>query len=261
MSIAIPAKELWLPPKPHVWMPSPLDVIKKARKLLSPLVVGYSRASSISEPTLTYIGTTDSGFRSGFTTYTFTSVNIGTAAVDRIVIVVMAANGGQSISQFTSCTIGGNAASLVGAVSATNGEPVAIAYLLVTSGTTADIVVNTSSGKSDFIIGVYTLTGYTSGTPENSGSVEVSGGSAATQTFTPSLGAVGVYITNEHGTDTMSVSWSGGGSITQDAQAVFSGVTSRQYSHGHFTGLSNASGTLTSASLTVTQALAYAEWV
>jgi hypothetical protein len=95
--------------------------------------------------------------------YTFTDHAIGTAADDRCVVVAMH-SGISAASAFTitSITIGGNAASVVYQQDADGTgltRLAAIASLLVTSGTTATIVVTPSTTANRMRVAVYTLTG------------------------------------------------------------------------------------------------------
>lgn len=100
----------------------------------------------------------------GTTSHTFTAKNIGTASSDRYVIVGVMIGA----TTFSSVTIGGNAAtSLVAISSAGSGAHIAIYGLLITSGSTADIVINTAGNSLVWQICVWSLTGVGSVTPAN----------------------------------------------------------------------------------------------
>lgn len=206
--------------------------------------------------TLAYVTNSDSGSVTT-STVTFTGVSIGTATADRLVIVVANAVGVPASGAYSSILIGNVTATI--ATQKCQPPLSGIAYLNVASGTTADIKVTANQTASDIEIGVYWLSGYVSSTPENSTASGAVSGSAVNLSFTPSATAVLVYSTVEQGTIAMSVSWNVAGTVTQDAQANFSGTTTRRYSHGNITGLTNTSGTLTSAAASA-QVLAYAEW-
>lgn len=94
------------------------------------------------------------------TNHSFTA-DIGDAAPDRLVIVAIAV-GGTNIS---SVTIGGNAATIHCNGSASGFQSAAIASLSVASGTTADIVITTSSSDEPVEAVVYAATGLSSTTP------------------------------------------------------------------------------------------------
>lgn len=91
--------------------------------------------------------------------YTFSSKSIGTAAADRYVLVSVFARGGDTFT--FSMTIGGSSATeeltVLNSGSAFNRG--SLFKLLVTSGTTADVVVTTSASVFRCGIDVYTLTG------------------------------------------------------------------------------------------------------
>lgn len=97
--------------------------------------------------------------------YTFTNHAIGTASSDRCVLVAMHSGiSAQSAFSITSITIGGNAATIVAqqykdTVGFT--RLAAVASLLVTSGTTATIVITPSTTANRMRIEVYTLIGTT----------------------------------------------------------------------------------------------------
>lgn len=95
------------------------------------------------------------------TTFTFTSHAIGTADPYRRVVVAAYPNG-SSVSAISSITIGGVTAGIDVSLSTiiTTG-PMAIASLAVSSGTTADIVVNTTGSASRCRIEVFEVVGNT----------------------------------------------------------------------------------------------------
>ena len=93
--------------------------------------------------------------------YTFTGCAIGAAAADRLVIVAVEV--GQTAGSITGCTIGGAAATLL-AYSGTGNVCCAIFALVVASGTTATVVVNTA-GVNRCAIEVYAAYNLASATP------------------------------------------------------------------------------------------------
>lgn len=112
--------------------------------------------------TTNYIGTV--GSATSTTTYTFTSTDIGTAASDRIVFIAVSGSGGTNLS-LNSVTIGGVSATLINTGFLSFGT-IGCAYLNVTSGTTATVVVTYSGTRARCSIDVYTVYG-SSGTPSD----------------------------------------------------------------------------------------------
>lgn len=113
-------------------------------------------------PVISYVLSSDiSGVA---TTYTFTDHPIGAAAPSRLVVVCIqgGAAGGRTI---TSVTIGGVAATIVGATNASSTIRNVFAYLAVPAGTTATIVVNSSASLQQCRINVYSITGLQSSAP------------------------------------------------------------------------------------------------
>jgi hypothetical protein len=99
---------------------------------------------------------------SNLTTYTFSTVGIGTATADRRVIVGATA-GASGAGTLSSLTVGGVTAGIV--VTSSNGTQLAgIAIADVPSGTTGDIVVTWSRAASRCGIGVWICTGLSSQT-------------------------------------------------------------------------------------------------
>lgn len=160
--------------------------------------------------------------------YTFTNANIGPAAADRIVLVAITARDtGASNATVTSCTIGGNAATVDSTTNAVNGREVAtFAYLLVPAGTTATIVVNFNTTMDVFALHVYNINGQASNTPvgsavDGAGALSVSPGTQtngcavccvmgdtntnytwtnATEDYDTALGSLGVSAAHKNAT-------------------------------------------------------------
>lgn len=166
-----------------------------------------------------YIGTTTNS--AGLTTYTFSSANIGTASSDRLVVVAihLASSGSRTIS---SVTIGGNSATVntttnVGSV---NGITTVFAYLNVTTGTTANIVVTASGICLACAIDVYTLTELSSFTPTDSDLASVGANPSVTSTAVVN-GYVIASVTSVSGD---ALSWTG---PTSDSDTTFSAFNAR----------------------------------
>ena len=127
----------------------------------------------------------DSIATSDLTTYTFTNVDIGVAATDRVIMV--AAYGGDVLSGtgYSSATIGGNAATLLSQTNTTASINTcqSIFYLAVPTGTTANIALSVTTSTNDrAFIYVYAIYGST-GVPLTSDAVNGN----AVSTLTPSL--------------------------------------------------------------------------
>lgn len=140
---------------------------------------------------LTRIGSLTTG--TSATTTTFTAASIGTPATDRLVLVVGSSfsNTGGSSGTMTACTIGGTSATIMAATSGRS--PSAIAYLVVSSGSTADIVTTTTYYNGTWMFDVYTLTGWTSSTPYTH--VEsASAGSGTSRTISINYPASGIAL-------------------------------------------------------------------
>ncbi|HUO50194.1 MAG TPA: fibronectin type III domain-containing protein, partial [Candidatus Paceibacterota bacterium] len=102
---------------------------------------------------------------------TFSNVNIGTPAANRIVVVGVDNNSGNNDGGTTAVTIGGVSATKA-VTSATGSDYASIWYATVPTGSTANIVVTTGSsgGIENMGILVGTITGSSSPTPVASGS-------------------------------------------------------------------------------------------
>ena len=180
---------------------------------------------------VTYIGATQD--TNNLTSYTFTNASIGTASNDRIVVVGI---GSVAVSAGTvsSVTIGGNTANIDTQIS---GGQTCIASLLVTSGTTATIVVNYTAGRGNCTIYVWTITKAKSISPK---SVDSQSNSTSNPSITLNgqTGAVGCAVTFVNTTGTSSFTWTG---MTENADQT---AETRR--------VSAASGSLNSNSNTVT---------
>jgi hypothetical protein len=126
-------------------------------------------ATDLPAPTVVYEDVASSS--SNLFTYTFNGRAIGTASSDRIVVVCAMINA-RSVEPYgiSGVTIDGSAATL--AVSSSLGKNSAIFYLLVPTGTTANIVVTLSGSGTPgrCVAGIFTVKGYTNATPEVVGS-------------------------------------------------------------------------------------------
>jgi hypothetical protein len=133
-------------------------------------------------------------------TFTFSSQAIGTAASDRRVIVGVV--GGVSTTTVSSLTIGGNSATLV--TRRQDGGCTAELWIaLVTSGTTADVVVTWGTLQGRCAIAVWSTAGLTSNTPSDTDGATIAAGSSSVSITTQANGFV-VGVGYEFDNDTAS---------------------------------------------------------
>lgn len=136
-------------------------------------------------------------YNAGGSTHTHASVPIGSPKVGDVLVVV-AGNGATGGTNFTSCTIGGEAATLAGQNSGSNVRSVQY-YLVVTSGSSlighavADIAFTFGSGAVRSQLGLYRLSGQRSNTPYSS-HFPSGGGSGGNRTATLDIPAGGLAI-------------------------------------------------------------------
>jgi hypothetical protein len=145
-------------------------------------------------PTLAYQTATNSGANS--TSYTFSTQAIGTAAADRLVVVVIGREPGDTLS---SSTIGGISATVVA-----NAGTCTIIAAVVTTGTTADVVLNFAGTQIRIGVAVYAVYGLSSTT--------------ATSTYTASLSET---VTIPAGGVAIGCAYSGSGGVS----TTWTGVT------------------------------------
>jgi hypothetical protein len=137
--------------------------------------------------------------------YTFTAHNIGMANTNRVVVVFvgMADDGGGGPA-LNSATIGGNAATLTGVTVGGGSNRVTTCYLVVDSGTTADIVINLSLTTERAAIDVWALHGLTSTTIDDTGSATATMTDLTIQPYGVALiGATGTSAPTFVGVDTV----------------------------------------------------------
>jgi hypothetical protein len=136
--------------------------------------------------------------------YTFSSVDIGTASSDRLVIVIAHAVTASTAINITGVTVAGVTATQQ-VINASDGIRIAIYTALVTSGTTGNVVVTTDITAGSMAISTYTLKNYNSSTPEDT--FATSGTPTATDSLTfGSNSAVVAGATG--GIASSSISWS-----------------------------------------------------
>lgn len=184
------------------------------------------------KPTGTFIANTNS--TANASTYTFTAASIGTAAADRIVVVACGAyDDGAASPTITAPTIGGTAA-IIAASTASSAIATAVFYLLVPSGTTANIVTGALGATCErCAISVYTITGWTAYAPFTTATVS----SSSTAAVRAGCFGVGMVVNSA----TTAVTWVG---LTEDTDYTWE--TTRRFSsaNGSFA-VSNATESVT----------------
>lgn len=169
-------------------------------------------------PVMTYIGTTSE--TTGATTFTFTAHAIGTAAADRFVIVCAAGANITTSQTVDSCTIGGNAATLIARTVLSDDLAVGMFGLLVAAGTTATITATYSRSMSRSSISVFTMTGAASTTPRSSGAANSVATSQTLNLATPYAAAT-LACMYCYDTGARSHTLSGTAGVTNDASVRY----------------------------------------
>lgn len=173
------------------------------------LVVFLVTANTVYALSLSY--TTSVTDVTDLTTYTFSSVDIGAAADDRLVIVsVHVESGVLGARTIQSASIGGNAASIAieGTESGSGGVTTAIIYRRVTTGTTADISVTLSGSAVRMAIGVWRMTGQLTDAPQSATSTSaVSGTGLSVNVTVPANG--GAIAAQTNGLEDTVMTWTG----------------------------------------------------
>lgn len=156
------------------------------------------------------------------TSFTFNSTSIGAESFSRVVVVGVVANGGTfSTGSISSVTIGGSAATqIVQSAFNNNFTRTALFYLPFSSGTTANIVVNTSQSAARCIITVYALYNLLSNTPTTNDSSPTASGNNNVNS-----------ITNTVNTSARSIVMSVTSVNTAVGDITFSANTTRDYSN------------------------------
>lgn len=158
-------------------------------------VLASARAAAGASLTLAWAGIVSEA--NPTSTTTFPTVQTGTAASDRTVLVTIAASGG-SASAVTALTvtIGGVAATVDGFTVAASGF-MATAHVALPTGTTAAVVVTQTGGwASRIIVGSWSVTG---GTPVYVANARVSYADTAAHTLTTASQAGGFVVAHTIG--------------------------------------------------------------
>lgn len=173
---------------------------------------GLMARRQIDPPVLTYVTGAASG--SNTNQYTFAGLSIGTEAADRLVVVVVSAcddsaNAGEAP---TGITCNGVAMDIHVSAAGTgaNESSVAIATLLVPTGTTATFVVTYPDNRTRAGIAVFTLTGYNSATPAATASTTADATTSASLAMNVGAKQVGLVVSAASTTSNLSCSWSHG---------------------------------------------------
>ncbi len=211
--------------------------------------------SGLAAPVCTYIGdTVDTG---NGTTYTFTNHAIGTAAPDRLVVVVAHVSevtGGAGIG---SPTIGGSAATIAVESDESSGPTSsAIFYLLVPSGTTATIEFTTADASTHGSVSVYTITGWDSVTPIATGHDEKTSTTAASAALSTNIGDIVIAGTAAY-SNSPTTTWTGG--VTENDDSAFGGEAGT-YSSAHGTATAATTTPVATPSTAAARSFVAAAW-
>lgn len=199
--------------------------------LLSTAMVGISAKRTPLSVALTTT-LSDTGNKS---TYTFSGASIGGPGL--IVVAIQAGSGGATPgTALVSVTIGGGAATLVAAAEGTQAIA-GIAFREITSGSTADIVVNCDSTISRIQITVYRIQGYGQTSAHHSQTYASASSGSAGVTVNTTDG--GVLIGSFFGEGPSSVSWTNAGEDTDNGLEAGSRVCSAAHS-SNLTGAATA---------------------
>lgn len=233
---------LWKPAAPAIWRAGD-------RPMLGILPGMFPAAASLGQsaiPILSYIEVLTS--TSNGPTVSFTGVNLGAAAADRLVVIGVTAfrgSAGNNSRTISSATIAGaEAAIVVQNTSAAQGVTVAIISAVVPTGATGTVSITFSGTVNGPNISVFTITGLTSTTVDGGNAMATSltgSGTSATATFNVPAGACVVGIGASFANT--STTWSGTAGLTEMNDGV---VASSTYS------AASASGHAGGASLTAT---------
>jgi len=104
---------------------------------------------------ISYIGA--HGSSANASSYTFTSVNFGSASATREVFVIIGFRQTLSSNTVTAVSIGGVSASLASEAVYPSGPRIALAFAAVPSGSSGNITVTLSGSVSDCVMGVYSV--------------------------------------------------------------------------------------------------------
>lgn len=182
--------------------------------------------------------------------YTFSSVNIGTAAADRIVLVCISALSSIDDRSLTGITIGGSAATLhanaTSQVAGASSVTATVAGLLVPSGASTTVVPTFSNTMLGCCCHVYVLTRYLSSTPTDTATAASNASAASVSTTIDITGAGALLMCGGTSAAVASVALTG---VTEDAETNSTAPGARLAS-GHEDGLATQSG----RTLTVTPA-------
>lgn len=180
--------------------------------MLSTRLKAASKQANISS--LTYVSNNSTDRASSSTAFTYTAQNIGTANSNRIVIVgVGLFNAGSAVASISSLTVGGNTAtSIVDNLFNFSATRVAIYAIAVSSGSTADIVVNLSGNATTCGIGVYSMVSSSlTVTASNTASAGIVTGTSVSTNITTNLDAAVVGFL--YGVNNGATTWTG---LTED---------------------------------------------
>lgn len=162
------------------------------------------------------------------TTYNFTSVNIGPARSDRLVVVCI--GGFRDIGgDINSATIGGVAATVHTSENVINNSH-GIISANVPSGTTATVSITWSVAQAGCSIDVYVVTGLSSFTADFT-ATDTSGG--LSQTISPAANSVVIATATKY--PSAGWTWGGTAALNEDADGIYSSQIQQSSASKEFT--------------------------
>lgn len=163
-------------------------------------IVGAAGAGGSGPPAVSLTGS--AGSTSDLSSYTFSSVSIGTPSSDRYIAVLVTMRSG-SPSASISVTVGGQATSeVVRRNTSATSIAIYITSAPVTSGSTANVVVSLGAAALNCAVAVFAITGIASNTAVNTQSTATNG---ATMSLSNTAGGIAIGGAIEESTATFTV--------------------------------------------------------
>jgi hypothetical protein len=191
--------------------------------MLGPMLRGIS--TTLPPPTFSYIGRSTN--TANQTNYSFSSVGIGTAASDRLVVCVVSGVGSTSGERLVSSATIGEVSATIHVQSDTSTINTAIISAVVPTGTSATVDIRYNTSMSNCVFDTFSLYGLASTTP---GAAPRFRGDGSSNIFTVSLNTEtdGIVIAGSRtGSSITSHDWSGSVGVVENTETT---VESRVFS-------------------------------
>lgn len=173
--------------------------------------------ANLTPPDYEFLGMYTSGSVSS-TSHTFSSINIGTPTSDRLIVV------GSNVSRVaenstgnTTVTVGGTTLTEYARVNyaAVNRRATELNGALITTGSTADIVVTMGFTMSFFTIAVWALRGLSSSTPHGTNQASAFNGSGISMSLSCPAGGTALFFAAVSTTDDDIAGWTNATEVSQ----------------------------------------------